>query len=106
VTAPYTIRPLAWRAIVETPNYLEENSGIEIAERFIDNLISTAAELARMPMMGAPCSFENAALGGLRRWAVHGFENWLVFYLPTSATIEIVHVLHGARNLNVILAGS
>jgi len=41
----------------------------------------------------------------LRRWRVKGFENWLIFYQVTKAGAEIVHVTHGARDIENLLGG-
>jgi toxin ParE1/3/4 len=38
-------------------------------------------------------------LHGLRSWRMRGFESWLVFYRVTEEAVEIVRVLHGARDL-------
>jgi plasmid stabilization system protein ParE len=32
-----------------------------------------------------------------------GFKNYLIFYLPAANEIEVVRVLHGARNLRKAL---
>jgi plasmid stabilization system protein ParE len=34
---------------------------------------------------------------------VSGFEDYLIFYLPSDVSIEVTRVLHGARNLQRIL---
>ena len=38
-------------------------------------------------------------LAGLRVWRVEGFEKHLVFYRTAETIVEIVRVLHGARDL-------
>jgi len=43
-------------------------------------------------------------LKGLRRIPVKGFENYLVFYLPHQGGIDVIRVLHGARNIDNIFA--
>ncbi len=46
--------------------------------------------------------------GGLRaceRDSAGGFENHFVFYRPHESGIEVVRVLHGARDLESILDG-
>jgi plasmid stabilization system protein ParE len=35
----------------------------------------------------------------LRRWPVNGFENWLIFYRAKCDAVDIVHVLHGAQDI-------
>jgi toxin ParE1/3/4 len=42
-------------------------------------------------------------LNGLRFWRLPGFGNHLIFYLTNEQCIEIVRVLHGARNIDAIL---
>jgi plasmid stabilization system protein ParE len=44
-----TIRPLAWRDIDEQLLFMEEQADLEIAERFLINLMQSCEELARMP---------------------------------------------------------
>jgi len=53
--------------------------------------------------MGAPCNFQVKHAHNLRRWPVKGFENWLIFYLPTDEGIDVVRVIHGARNIAALL---
>ena len=95
----FTIRPLAWREINNQLDYLEEEAGLETAERFLDQLISSFNTLTHMPRMGLLCGFRKLALRRIRRWPVKGFENWLIFYQVRRYGIEVVHVLHGARDI-------
>lgn len=37
-------------------------------------------------------------LAGLRKWHVNGFEAVLIFYLPRTAGVSIVRVLHAAQD--------
>ena len=45
----------------------------------------------------------NPRLEGLRVWRIQGFEKHLIFYRPVADGIEIVRVLHGARDLDRLL---
>jgi toxin ParE1/3/4 len=101
----FTIRPLAWREINTHLDYLQERAGCETAERFLDQLLSSLDDLSKMPRMGQLCGFRKAATRRLRRWPVKGFENWLIFYQPRRDGVEIVHVMHGARDIEGLLAG-
>jgi toxin ParE1/3/4 len=56
-----------------------------------------------MPHMGVRCGFQRASLRRLRRWPVQGFENWLIFYFPRRDGVEIVHIMHGARDIERLL---
>jgi hypothetical protein len=47
LSVPYfTVRPLAWREISAQLDYLEEEAGLETAERFLDQLIASFEALA------------------------------------------------------------
>ena len=97
--------PLAWREINAQLDYFEEQVGLETAERFFDQMISSFDDLSQMPRMGVRCGFRKRAIRRLRRWPVKGFENWLIFYQPRRDGVEIVHVMHGARDIESLLGG-
>jgi toxin ParE1/3/4 len=58
--------------------------------------------VARHPAIGRLRSF---SLAGVRSWVVPGFENYVVFYLPTETEVQILTVLHGARDLPKAMQG-
>jgi toxin ParE1/3/4 len=99
------VRPRARRDILSNAEYLEEHGGEETAQRFLDATQSTFDRLAKMPKLGILCVFHRPSLRRLRRWPVKGFENWLIFYLPRRDGVEIVHVIHGARDIEILLDG-
>jgi toxin ParE1/3/4 len=101
----FTVRPLAWREINAQLDYLEEQAGLETAERFLDQLMGSFEDLASMPKIGFLCGFRKPATRRLRRWPVKGFENWLIFYQARRDGVEIVHVMHGARDIESLLGG-
>lgn len=74
-----------------------------MASRFLTAARQTFEGLAQMPKMGLPCGFQRSSLSHLRRWPVKDFENWLIFYQPKRDGVEIVHVLHGARDITALL---
>jgi toxin ParE1/3/4 len=98
--AQVLFRPQAWRDIFESAEYLERQSGLELADRFIDAVRETAQVLEKMPLIGAPCRFNRPELRDFRTLQVTGFERWLIFYQSVEEGIEIARVLHGARDLN------
>ncbi|MGD1083560.1 MAG: type II toxin-antitoxin system RelE/ParE family toxin [Verrucomicrobiota bacterium] len=78
---------------------------IEAADRFVESAYGTFQELARMPGMGRVRRFPQARLRALRSFRVNGFENYLIFYCPISDGIEVLHILHGARDLESFWEG-
>ncbi len=97
------IRATARREIKEHGKYLEQHAGPEVTDRFLAAVQDSFAALARMPEAGPLCGFRRPATRRLRRWQVKGFENWLIFYQPKRDGIEIVHVIHSARDIASLL---
>jgi len=54
--------------------------------------------LAELPQAGSPRRFRNTSLDGMRTWSIRGFEKHTIFYRTTPGQIEVVRVLHGARD--------
>jgi toxin ParE1/3/4 len=79
--------------------YLGEQAGVELAERYLAAVDETCRRLLHHPRSGVRYDSGIARLKGLRRVQVNGFENYLVFYLPTNYGIDVVRVLHGARDI-------
>jgi toxin ParE1/3/4 len=75
---------------------------MDAAAKFLDALERDYLKLLRMPGMGAKREFENPRFVDLRSWPVSGFRNYLIFYRRISSGIEIVRVLHGARDIESI----
>jgi toxin ParE1/3/4 len=73
------------------------------AARFLEAVEKNLNELAELPLQGSPRRFASSTLKNVRSWAVSGFGNFLIFYRPTARGIEVVRVLHSARDLGRIL---
>lgn len=56
-----------------------------------------------MPYVGAVYPSDNPALFGLRRWPIKGFEKYWIFYLVFEDAIDIVRIVHSARDLERVL---
>ena len=76
------------------------------ARRFLQALLKTCRALQRNPEVGSPRAFRTPRLAGLRVVPVTGFRRQLVFYIPSKEAIEVVRVLHGARDLEGLLGGA
>lgn len=74
----------------------------DAADDVVEAAFETFAALADTPEMGRERRFRNPKLKGIRSWPVTGFNNYLVFYRITSHGIEVLHVYHGARNLEAL----
>ena len=75
------------------------------AERFESSVRRECELLAAFPYLGRARAFRSPALRGLRSRPISGFASWLVFYRVEGDVIEVVRVLHGARDLPATLEG-
>lgn len=73
------------------------------ALRFLTAVDKLAKRLAANPELGATFESEERAFEGLRVFSVPRYRNYLVFYRVTETEIDIIRVLHGARDLPNIL---
>jgi toxin ParE1/3/4 len=73
--------------------YYIAKDDLDAADRFIRAIVSRFAGLASMPNMGTQ---REELSPGLRSFPL---RNYIIFYRPMEKGVEIVRVLHGARNL-------
>lgn len=90
--------PRAERAIVQLALWIGLDSPAT-ADRFICAVDETLQTLETHPLIGRVYDADAESLRGLRIWSVSGFPNHLLFYRPAPGGIELVHVLHGARDI-------
>lgn len=69
----------------------------DAADRFHDLLLSKFIALAKQPMMG---SSREELRPDLRGFAV---GNYVIFYRDTIEYLEIVRILHGARDIENVI---
>lgn len=76
---------------------------LEAAVRFLENTESTLMDLADSPGIGSPFESDHAELSNLRFRRVTAFQNHVIFYVEHKDAIEVVRILHGARDLDAEL---
>jgi toxin ParE1/3/4 len=75
------------------------------AFQFFDAARQTFAALARMPGMGQVYDSQDDDIINLRKWAVQGFKQYLIFYRYDNERLEILRVIHGIRDFEPLLRG-
>jgi toxin ParE1/3/4 len=103
MTRRYDVLPAADEDLDNQAAYLATEDSLEIALRFYDAANITFDRLAATPGIGERWRSSDPRLAELRVGRIAGFEKHLVFYRPTSGGVEIVRVLHGARDIDTIL---
>ena len=96
---PFAYRPRARLDLLEQFLYLAGEATVEVAERYFAAVDRTCTRLAGQPLSGTPYDSGVARLEGMRRAPVSGMAAYLVFYLPSPDGIDVIRVLHGARDI-------
>jgi toxin ParE1/3/4 len=92
------LRPKAREDITEIGAYIGLDNP-EASAAFRQTLQNLYEVLADLPEIGSFRNFDNPELEGLRMLPVPKFKKYLIFYRPTSEKVEIVRVLHRARDI-------
>ena len=92
------VLPAADSDVDDLAEYIAQDS-IEQAMRFYDAVNATYKMILQAPERWALYGFTHPRLSDLRKRSVLGFPNHLVFYRIDADIVEMVRVLHGARDL-------
>jgi len=74
----------------------------DAATRLLEAARQTFATLAANPELGIRRTFRNLRLWDIRSFRISGFDNYLIFYRKVADGIQVLHVFHGARNLEAL----
>ncbi|MCY3956002.1 MAG: type II toxin-antitoxin system RelE/ParE family toxin [Nitrospira sp.] len=85
-------RPLALQDLDDIWDYIAQDNP-QVADHFIDKVEKQCRLLAEFPNIGTSC---DALSPGLRFLVV---DKYVLFYIALDDGIEVVRVLHGARDL-------
>jgi toxin ParE1/3/4 len=97
-------RPAANQDLTGIFRHYAREVGLRVADRFFAAAEATFTRLAHMPGMGTRYAPDEPLFADLRYFPVSRFRNYLVFYRPIPGGIEVLRVLHGARDIHGILA--
>jgi toxin ParE1/3/4 len=79
--------------------YLQQ-SGEELAERFLKAAETTLKSLLTQPDLGRQRKFRHPVLAGMRSFRVEKpFQKILIFYRYTATELSAERLIHGARDL-------
>lgn len=92
MSKPFFSHP-ARRDLLEILEYIAKDNP-QAAVTFVKKLEDKCFDLARNPDMGF---LRDELTPGLRVWPV---GNYLIFYRPVTDGIDVIRVIHGARDLD------
>jgi toxin ParE1/3/4 len=104
MTRKLIIRDRATQDLRKQANYILVNGTTAAAERYLEMADKTFMQLLTTPGLGKVVGFVPDRMGGVRQWRIKMFTDYLVFYRAGDDRIEILRVLHGARDLEEILS--
>lgn len=88
-----TRRPLAAVDILDVWDHIAEDS-LEQADRWIDNLDEKLKLIATQPLIGRA---RGELAAGMRSFP---FGRYIIFHAPVDGGIDVVRVLHSARDVD------
>ena len=94
-------RPQVIRDLIELATYIAEDN-MDASDRFLVATEETFKQLAQTPKMGKRCQF-SPNLIDVRQQAIKGFRRYLIFYRLIDSEVEILRVIHRARDIEDIL---
>jgi toxin ParE1/3/4 len=105
LTRRILVRPAADRDLDDQAEYLAAHESLETGLRFYRAAEETFRLLASQSKMGKPAECRSPLLAGMRMFPLKGFPKHLVFYRPLERGIEVIRVLHGARDIESLFQG-
>jgi toxin ParE1/3/4 len=99
-------KPRASRDLIEYFAYIARDK-VAPADRFLRVAEETFEYLARMPTVGRIWESPLAQLDGVRVYPMPSpFRNYLIFYRFNETTLEVIAVIHGARDVQAVIASA
>src|ERR1019366_810192 len=97
-------RRKARQDLVNSFRHYAREAGLGVARGFLTEAKDTFCRLTDFTALGRQYQPESPELASLRFFPVSRFREHLVFYRAVTSGIEIVRVLHSARDIDSILA--
>lgn len=92
------VRPLAKGDLDEQARYIAHDD-VEAALRFLDAAEGAFDHLRSLPEIGKARKFLHPELVNVRSWPIPRFEKHVIFYRASPERVEVLRVVHSARNL-------
>jgi len=102
MTYRLAVEPQAAADLEEIFAYLASHN-IATARRFMEAAADTANEIREDPKIGMAWHSRRSELAGVRYKRVRYFKKYFIFYRERADCIEVIRVLHGARDIESLL---
>lgn len=101
---PVRVRPRARQDIDSGFNHYLDEAGADVALRFADEVEKSLHLLARQPGLGSQRYAAMLRWPAVRGWPLRPWP-YVVLYVQHAGHLEIVRVLHTARDISASLVG-
>ena len=98
-----SVRPEADRDLDQAADFYAREANVDVALKFLAAFDAVCTTLLQHPQSGTIVKVASSRLSDLRYCVVPGFESYLVFHISAPGCIEVIRLLHGARDLARIL---
>lgn len=95
------ILPQAGADLDELVKHLAQSSR-RAAQRLFQSARLSIKRLGKSPDLGSLVALRRPKIAGIRAWAVRGFPNHLICYREIPQGIEVVRILHAARDMDTL----
>ncbi len=102
MTRKISKRPQAERDIEEAFVFVAETD-FDSGLNFLHAVEQSFEMIAENPFVGSERKFAAPELGNVRMWRVKSYEKHLIFYFVRDDVIEVLRVIHSARDYIRIL---
>lgn len=99
--AEFVLAPVVEDELWEIWGYIARDNP-DAAARVIDAAYDNFKLLAARPALGRLRKFHNPRLKGVRSRVLSGFDNYVIFYRPMPDGIQVLHIYHGARDIEAL----
>jgi antitoxin ParD1/3/4 len=96
----WQLTPRARRDLFEIWDYIAEDDS-NAANRFEQAVFQSCNLLSKSPLAGS--IRENLTSRPVRFWVVQPYSNYLLVYDPAAKPVQILRIIHAARDLRVEL---
>lgn len=96
------VRPQADRDLVDIAEHLAAQN-IDLGIRFLESFRRDTEFLKANPNAGPEYPLPHPRLTGIRKWSIRDFRNYIIFYRVMTDAIQVLRVVHGARDLPSLL---
>jgi len=99
----YNFKPRARQDVLEIAISIARDNPAA-AKAFLFAVENTCGCIAKLPAMGSRRVYKNPLLADVRMLPVGGFGSYLIFYQLLKTGVEVIRIIHGARDLPSLFA--